>query len=318
MRDDLKRAVVGCHGTNVQQPAVCESPTPTNESRKVSTSHRDEANASSLDFGREAEIMGLTAGMDERSDKEIAGKKQRDQMLKLVAKSFYNELTNYGVSEQEIIHMASHLLDNLLAKESKPAEGVEYYNGIFTLASVKDEWTNRKQLAVQHVTLCPLELSEITTVGTWLQIPAIRQSFVPQFPLTKSELRDYFADPTREYFGIHYDDQLVGIVGGENIDLTAGKLEMKKLVGASGLQGKGIGKRATFGFLYYAFMIRNLNKVYIHARDINIRNINLNSRFGFELEGLFLHDIIVGDKPQDVLRMALFKPLWLQIFSDKP
>ena len=101
------------------------------------------------------------------------------------------------------------------------------------------------------------------------------------------------------------------------MDPTAGKLEMKKMVGESGLQGKGIGKRATFGFLYYAFMIRNLNKVYIHSPDINIRNINLNSRFGFELEGLFLHDVVVGDKCHDVLRMALFKPLWLQIFADK-
>ena len=62
-------------------------------------------------------------------------------------------------------------------------------------------------------------------------------------------------------------------------------------------------------------MIRNLNKVYIHSRDLNMRNINLNSRFGFELEGLFLDDIIVRNKQQDVLRMALFKSLWLQIFS---
>jgi len=259
----------------------------------------------------------LAAAMDEQSDKEIAGKKQRDQMLKLVAKSFYNELTNYGVSEHEIIHMASHLLDNLLAKEGKPAEGVEYYNGIFTLASVRDEWTDRKQLAVQHVTLRPLQLADVSKISTWLKLPAVRESFVPQFPEKQSELRNYFADPTREYFGIYYDGQLVGIVGGENIDLTAGKLEMKKLVGESGLQGKGIGKRATFGFLYYVFMIRNLNKVYIHSRDINIRNINLNSRFGFELEGVFLNDVRVGDKHQDVLRMALFKSLWLQIFSKR-
>ena len=90
---------------------------------------------------------------------------------------------------------------------------------------------------------------------------------------------------------------------------------MKKLVGESGLHGKGIGKRATFGFLYHAFMIRNMNKVYIHSRDINMRNINLNSRFGFELEGVFLDDITVGDKRQDVVRMALFKSLWLRIFS---
>jgi RimJ/RimL family protein N-acetyltransferase len=221
------------------------------------------------------------------------------------------------VRKHEIIQVASHLLDNLLAKEKKPVEGVEYYNGVFTLASVRDEWADCKQLAVQHVTLRPLQLPDVSKVSVWLKVPAVRASFVPKFPEKQSELRNYFADPAREYFGIDYDGQLVGIVGGENIDVTAGKLEMKKLVGESGLQGKGIGKRATFGFLYYAFMIRNLNKVYIHSRDINMRNINLNSRFGFELEGVFLNDILVGDKHQDVLRMALFKPLWLQIFADK-
>ena len=256
--------------------------------------------------------------MEEQSDKQIAGKKQRDQMLKLVAKGFYNELTKYGVRKDEIIHVASHLLDNLLAKEKKPAEGVEYYNGIFTLASVKDEWANRKQLVIQHVALRPLQLSDVSKVITWLKVPAVRESFVPIFPENQSELQNYLIHPAREYFGIYYNDQLVGIVGGENIDPAASKLEMKKLVGEPGLQGKGIGKRATFGFLYYAFMIRGLNKVYIHSRDINMRNINLNSRFGFEVEGVFLDDITVGDKRQDVVRMALFKSLWLQIFSSSP
>ena len=95
-----------------------------------------------------------------------------------------------------------------------------------------------KQLAVQHVTLRPLQLPDVSKVSTWLKVPAVRESFVPQFPQKQSELRNYFADPTREYFGSYYDDQLVGIVGGENIDLRAGKLEMKKLVGESGLTGQ--------------------------------------------------------------------------------
>jgi len=170
------------------------------------------ASASSLDFGREGEIMRLMAAMDQKSDKEIAGKKQRDQMLRLVAKSFYNELTNYGVSENEVIHMASHLLDNLLAKESKPAEGVEYYNGIFNLSSVKDEWTDGKQVAVQHVTLQPLQAPDVGKVSKWLKVPAIRESFVQAFPEKQSELRNYFDDPTREYFGIHYDDHFADII----------------------------------------------------------------------------------------------------------
>src|SRR5436189_1069648 len=268
-----------------------------------------------VDFSWEAEIVRLTAAMDEQRDKEIAGKKQRDQMLKLVAKGFYNELTNYGVRKDEILWVASHLLDNLLTQEKKPAEGVKYYNGIFTLGSVKDEWVNCKQITIQQVALRPLQAPVVSKVIAWLKDPAVRESFVPAYPENEGELKKYFIHPTREYFGIYYNDQPVGIVGGENIDLRAGKLEMKKLVGESGLQGKGIGKRATFGLLYYAFMIRNLNKVYIHSRDINMRNINLNSRFGFELEGVFLDDISIGDKHQDVLRMALFKSLWLQIFS---
>ena len=83
------------------------------------------------------------------------------------------------------------------------------------------------------------------------------------------------------------------------------------------MQGKGIGKRATFGFLYYAFMILGMNKVYIHSRDINIRNINLNSRFGFEVEGIFYEDLVVDGRRTDVVRMALLKEAWLKIFSSK-
>ena len=253
--------------------------------------------------------------MREQNDEKTVLKQERDQMLRLVSKGFYNELINYGVRKDEILRVASHLLDNLMAQEKKPGEGVQYYNHIFTLDTVKDEWKERKRLTVQHVTLRPLQPTVISKVVQWLKNPAIRESFVPAFPEQETDLQKYFTHPTRDYFGIYYNEQPVGIVGGENIDPVAGKLEMKKLVGESGLQGKGIGKRATFGFLYYAFLILDLNKVYIHSRDINIHNLNLNSRFGFELEGIFFEDIKVGDKRQDIVRMALFKSLWLQVFS---
>ena len=253
--------------------------------------------------------------MREQNDEKTVLKQERDQMLRLVSKGFYNELINYGVRKDEILRVASHLLDNLMAQEKKPGEGVQYYNHIFTLDTVKDEWKERKRLTVQHVVLRPLQPAVITKVVEWLKNPAIRESFVPAFPEQETDLQKYFTHPTRDYFGIYYNEQPVGIVGGENIDPVAGKLEMKKLVGESGLQGKGIGKRATFGFLYYAFLILDLNKVYIHSRDINIRNLNLNRRFGFELEGIFFEDIKVGDKRQDIVRMALFKSLWLQVFS---
>lgn len=254
--------------------------------------------------------------MKSKGQARSVSRQQRDQMLKLVAKGFFNELTNYGVQKPEVLRVASHLLDNLMAQEQKPGADILYYNDIFTLASVQDAWAARKQLSVQHVTLRPLQLEVIPKVVQWLSVPEVRDNFVPTFPDKEADLQKYFTHPTREYFGVYFESQPVGIVGGENLDRVAGKLEMKKLVGES-VQGKGIGKRATFAFLYYAFMVLNMNKVYVHSRDINMSNLNLNSRFGFELEGVFLEDLKVGDKRQDVVRMALFKSLWLQIFAAK-
>jgi len=248
---------------------------------------------------------------------KTASRQQRDQMLKLVAKGFYNEMTKYGVQKDEIVRVTSHLLDNLMATPKQPDTNITYYNDLFTLASVHNDWQACQQLSVQHVTIRPLQPDLIPKILDWLQTPSIRESFVPAFPQKEADLRRYFADPTREYFGVYFENLPVGIVGGENVDRQAGKLEMKKLVGETGLQGKGIGKRATFCFLYYAFMILNLNKVYIHSRDINMSNLNLNSRFGFELEGVFFEEVKVGDQHHDVLRMALFKTLWMRIFSGK-
>jgi RimJ/RimL family protein N-acetyltransferase len=90
---------------------------------------------------------------------------------------------------------------------------------------------------------------------------------------------------------------------------------MKKLVGDGRFQGRGIGKTATFLFLYYAFVVKDYDKVFIHSGDANIRNIILNSKFGFELEGIFFSDVVMGTRKRDVIRMGLLKPRWLEIFS---
>ena len=256
--------------------------------------------------------------MHESEGHDVASQKQREQMLKLVTRGFYNELTNYGVRPEEILRVASHLLDSLMQQDHSRDESVPCYNHVFTLDDVEDEWDERGRLTVQQVSLRPLADDLVTEVAEWLSVPVVRDSFVPRFPGSESELRTYFASPGRSYFGIYHEGEPVGVVGAENIDEVAGKLEMKKLVGRPGLRGKGIGKRATFAFLYHAFVLRNMNKVYIHSCDINIRNISLNSRFGFEVEGVFLDEFRVGNRRRHVVRMALFRSLWLEIFGGPP
>lgn len=256
--------------------------------------------------------------MSSTNDEGNVANQRREQMLKLVAKGFFNELVNYGVRKEEIVRVASHLLGNLLTHQGQL--GGAAYDTLLSVDSVTDAWQTRRELTIDDVTLRPLEPAAIAHVARWLQAPAVRDGFVPPFADTEAGLREHFGRPDVDYFGIDWQGALVGFVGGENLDLASGKVEMKKLVGEPNLQGKGIGKRATFGFLYHAFVTLGLHKVYIHSRDINVRNIGLNSGFGFELEGVFLEDVRAGDRRADVIRMALLRPLWAALFGagDRP
>ena len=242
---------------------------------------------------------------------------QQELMLKLITKGFYRELMNYGITKKDVISVSSFLLEYLLKDLKTPSanNGDEYYNHLFSIKSVKDERHTGGGLGLQDVRITSLTPEACGQVAAWLSDPAIRNSFVQAFPGTEEELAGYFAQPGREYFTILYNDEPVGMIGADSIDEGSRKLEMKKLIGNRGLQGRGIGKTATFLFLYYAFLVMNYDKVFIHSGDTNIRNIILNSKFGFELEGIFFSDVVVGTGRRDVVRMGLLRTQWLEIFK---
>ncbi|MDB6125035.1 MAG: Protein N-acetyltransferase, RimJ/RimL family [Pedosphaera sp.] len=252
--------------------------------------------------------------MTEGEESSPAIRHYHEQMLKLVAKGFFNELINYGVNEAEVLAVAGHLLDNVMHKGGTTNKAVEYYNKLFTIKDVQDQWATTQRLTVHNLSISPIAPGHVPQIATWLREPSIQESFYPKFPEAK-DLACYFLEPTREYFSIFRQQHFAGIIGAENIDHESGKLEMRKLVGDPDMHGKGIGKRATFLFLYHAFFIRQFRKVYLHSLDINVRNLNLNGKFGFELEGVFLEETVIQGKRRDVVRMALASPIWLELFS---
>lgn len=243
---------------------------------------------------------------------------RRDQILKLVTKGFFNEMVNYGVRREEMIRVASHLLDNVLKQNGAARPGRSPSDTSLTIGAVVDRWQADRTLSVEDVTLRPFERALVPEVLTWLRQPGVNESFATPFPESKRELERYLCGESRhrEYLAIHAGGAAVGIIGGEGRDRVSGKVEMRKLVGDPALRGQGIGKRATFAFLYYAFEILGLHKVYIHSRDINVRNINVNSASGFELEGVFLEDLATPDgRRADLIRMALLRPRWRSAFA---
>ena len=241
-------------------------------------------------------------------------KRKREQMLKFVAKGFYRELIKYGVDAGEVLTVANNLLGHV-STTPEPMPVVSETDTSYSLGVVEDHWRQECLIGVLGVELKPFDLKDVPLVASWLEDPEARHSFVPEFPAEQAALARHLTGPDRCYLGIHWEKRLVGIVGAENIDQRDRKLEMKKLIGEREQRGRGVGTRATFGFLYYAFMIREVHKVYVHFRDINIRNLNLNSRFGFELEGVFLEELQAPEGRVDVVRMGLLKPIWVSMFE---
>jgi len=246
---------------------------------------------------------------------EKASVNPHEQMLRLVARGFHRELVNYGVKEPEIVTVAAHLLDNVVLKSPPSSKQVEKYNQLFTIKDVSNQWADAKQHSLQEVRLAPLQVGQVGQIAGWLENPKINSSFFPRFPESVGKLTEYFNAPGREYFAIWHRQDFVGFIGAENIDRGSGKLEMKKLVGDPAMQGKGIGKRATFLFLYHMFVVQKFHKVYLHTLEINIRNLNLNGNLGFSLEGVFFDDVMIEGVRQDVVRMALTEPAWRKLFQ---
>lgn len=253
--------------------------------------------------------------MSEPAKSEKVPVNPHEQMLRLVARGFHKELIKYGVKEPEIVTVAAHLLDNVVLKSPPASKQVEKYNQLFTIKDVKDEWTDAKRLGLHEVSLSPLTTGHVGQIAGWLENPKIKSGFFPRFPDTVAKLIDHFLAPGQEYFAIWHQQDFVGIIGGENIDSESTKLEMKKLIGDPAMRGKGIGKRATFLYLYQVFVIRKFYKVYLHTLEINIRNLNLNGNLGFSLEGVFFDDVMIEGVRQDVVRMALTEPAWRKLFQ---
>lgn len=247
---------------------------------------------------------------------DLINKQKQEQILKLVTHSFYKELMNYGVDSSDIVTVSVNLLDHITNSQNYTSGAIDYYNTMLKVEDIKDFWKERKELSYDGVTIKPVQEEHIPKLGEWVQTPEIQNTFIGLFPKNTNLLSQYLlAKEDRFYFVIIFDNKhLIGAIGAENIDPNFRKLEMKKFIGDQNFRGKGIGKMATFLFLYYAFDILNFNKVYIYSMDTNIKNINLNSKFGFGLEGILYDEVRLNGKFMDVLRMGLLKETWEEIF----
>ena len=242
---------------------------------------------------------------------------QQSQMLKLITQSFCKELVNYGIARISLASVAVQVLDYVMDAESPSRNSHLHENLPLKQADIVDHGKERKALGYGQVSIRPLSPDLLPTVVTWLATTDVQRHFAVLFPKSTDDLyKHFFETPSNSYFGIFSQEVFVGVIGGEHIDTHLRKLEMKKFIGDLRYRGLGIGKTATFLWLHHIFDRCSFNKVYIYSIDTNIRNINLNSKLGFELEGVLFEDTIVDGVYCDVARMSLLKARWETLFSE--
>ncbi len=247
---------------------------------------------------------------------EIDDEKQ-NQLLKLVTNSFIKELKNYGVENKDIVKVSVNLLDYVTSAQEEQSSGNDSYNDIFKIRDIRNNFPANHMLSIKDVSLRPLDVDMLPKLAEWLAAPEIQQTLIRFFPKSITELEHYFFGRTpRKYFAVFYkQENYVGIIGADDINEAFKKLEMKKFIGDKNFIRKGIGKLATLLFLYYVFVKLRYNKVFIRSLDTNIKNINLNSKFGFELEGILYQEALIDNVFRDVLRMSLLRKRWMDTFG---
>jgi RimJ/RimL family protein N-acetyltransferase len=235
---------------------------------------------------------------------------QRTQVIRLITRSFASELVRYGMPRHELVSVSTELLDHAMAAPARVSPAP------VAREAVRDEWEASGFLALDHISIRLVHSGDIDTLSDWLSTPSTRSAFYTPFPEDADELWALLLDDRSLFCAIESEGQLVGLIGGGRDARQPFRIEMRKLVGDPATRGKGIGKRATMLWLHLVFERFGLNKVFLYSLDTNIRNINLNSRFGFELEGILRDEHAVDGRFVDVLRMGLTAGRWLLQSAD--
>lgn len=232
----------------------------------------------------------------------------QSHIVRLVTRSFVSELVKYGLRESELISVSTALLDHAIAAQRRGSASAKRHP---TFAHpVNGSWTQDKFLSMGDTGIRPAAFDDIPYISEWLEEPSVRSAFFTPFPRDTGLLAELFLCPETSLFCvIEIDGQPAGFIGGKLEHPESSRIEMRKLV-APQWRGRGIGTRATRLWLHVVFQERQINKAYLYSLNTNIRNINLNSGFGFELEGILHDEHLVHDRFVDVVRMGLTKARW--------
>jgi UDP-4-amino-4,6-dideoxy-N-acetyl-beta-L-altrosamine N-acetyltransferase len=153
---------------------------------------------------------------------------------------------------------------------------------------------------------------DLAMMREWRNAPAVRQMMYTQHVITPEEHAAWWAGQSRRADCRHLifatDQGDMGVVSFSEISPRHGTAVWAFYARPDA--PKGTGRRMEAAALDYAFDVLGLRKLMCEVLSHNRRVIALHKAHGFRVEGLFRAQMVIADKPQDVIRLALFSDRW--------
>ncbi|HHT72528.1 MAG TPA: GNAT family N-acetyltransferase [Firmicutes bacterium] len=141
----------------------------------------------------------------------------------------------------------------------------------------------------EKVSLRPIQSHDLPQIILWGSDEEISRLADGDYPQSIAEgeewLRDIAGDRYRKYFGIIFENQLIGDIELDHIAWRSGDAELRIRIGRKDLWNRGLGTDAVETMLKYAFLRLNLRRVYLRVYAHNRRALRCYSKSGFCKEG---------------------------------
>ena len=222
--------------------------------------------------------------------------------IQTFAKTICAEARKYGFRQIDIVRLINEMLDNSASDDlPSPAPqgtaiwgGQEFSVGSFPLES--------ERLRIRKANLS----SDLPLLNEWLDDEYGRHFLLSCATAQKTDPESLLAG-ANNLVGIVLENggREIGAVAFLDIDKDQKRAELRKLIGATDVRGKGYAEEATRLWIEYGSQALGLEKIYLSTLQTHIRNIQLNESIGFRVEGLLQGEVRIDNERFDVLRMGL-------------
>jgi len=161
------------------------------------------------------------------------------------------------------------------------------------------------------IRLAPLRPSDAAPMFRWINDRDLVLHSAPFRPISEAQHRAWFRRLQRRddvfVFGIRLgdSDRLIGYCQLREVDPVHRSAELQIRIGARDQWGRGYGTEAVAELLRFAFLDRNLHRVYLHVLCTNRAAMRIYAKTGFVREGIMRQAAYIGGKFVNVALMAV-------------